>query len=411
MLERRVVITGMGVVSPIGNNICEFTKSLKEGKNGIDKITKFENPDVKVKVIGEVRNLNYADFIDKKEMRRLDDFSIYALIAAKEAMEDSKILDSSIDKNRFGVYVGSGIGGINSFIKNHLDSINKGVNRVSPFFIPSMISNMASGLISIKYDLRGPTLPIVTACATSTNSIGEAYRNIKDGYSDAIVTGGCEGAISELTVSGFSVLGALSKSDDKNNACIPFDEDRSGFVMSEGAGILILEEYESAKKRNAKIYAEIVGYGNTSDAYHITSPREDADGAIRSIREAIGEHSLDAEKLYYNAHGTSTLLNDSCETKALKEVFKEDAYKLSISSTKSMTGHMLGATGAVEVIASVIALTNGFIPPTINTKKTSMDCDLDYTLKKAKKKDIDYALSTSLGFGGHNASILLKKVL
>lgn len=406
---RRVVITGRGVLSPIGNDIKTFTKNLREGNHGIAPITKFDASGHKVKLAAEVQDLDAERVLTKQEMKRMDDFSIYALLAAQQAVDEAK-LDQVEDKENIGVYVGSGIGGMHVLLKNHEDYLNKGPNRVSPFFIPAMISNMATGLIAIRFGFGGPTSPIVTACATSTHTIGEAYRNIKDGYSDVILAGGTEASINGLAVAGFSVLQAVTKTEDPNRASIPFDKDRNGFVMGEGAGILVLEEYEHAKKRGAKIFGEILGFGNTCDAHHITAPDPSGRGAARAIREAIGDHAIDASCLYYNAHGTSTPMNDAIETLAIKEVFGEEAYDISISSTKSMTGHTLGAAGAIEALACVFALEEGYIPPTVGTKQTDEECDLDYTLGEGKAKDIEYALSTSLGFGGHNSCLLLKKV-
>lgn len=406
---RRVVVTGMGIVSPIGNSVEEFKESLLEGKNGIETITDFPTDSLKVKVSAKVKNFDPLSVVEKKDIRRYDTFTLYALKAAKEAVEDSGILDSSADRNRIGVYVGSGIGGINVFSDATETMRVKGPSRVSPFFIPSMISNMASGIIAMKFGLKGPTLPIVTACATSTNAIGEAYRNIKDGYSDAILAGGTEAAITPLTIAGFTNLTALSQEENPDRASVPFSKERTGFVMGEGAAVLLLEEYESAVKRGAHIYAEIAGYGNTCDAYHITAPDPEGEGAVRAMREALCE-GVDPEKLWYNAHGTSTKLNDLMETKAVKEVFGDKAYDINISSIKSMTGHMLGAAGACEAVASVLSVKDDFIPPTINYLTPDEELDLNYTPDNAVHKETDWSLSSSFGFGGHNAVILIKKV-
>ena len=338
-------------------------------------------------------------------------FTQYAVAASEQAVSDSRILESELDKSRFGVYIGSGIGGINTFVTEHNKLIEKGPERVSPFFIPMMIGNMATGTVSIRYGAMGPTLPVMTACATSTNTIGEAYRAIKHGYADAIIAGGAEATINEMSTVGFINCQALSASEDPNEGSIPFDARRGGFVMGEGAGIVILEEYERAVNRGAKIYGEVIGYGNTSDAYHITAPHPEGLGAINAIRLAKEEAGISGgDNVYINAHGTGTHLNDSMETKAIKEVFGEAAYKLHISSTKSMTGHMLGATGAVELIASALALKDKIVPPTINYVEKDPECDLDYTPNKAVKADIEYAMSSSLGFGGHNACVALKSI-
>ena len=408
----RVVVTGMGVISPVGNDIDTFWDSLKSGKCGIDKIQRFDASGLKVSLDAEVKEFEPKKYYDTvQEIRKSDLFMQYAMAAARQAVEQSGILESDIDKERFGVYIGSGIGGINTTIRETRKLDEKGPEMVSPFFVPMMISNMAAGAVSIKFGAKGPTLPIVTACATSTHTIGEAYRVIKHGYADAIIAGGSEASINELAMAGFINCQALNLSEDPSEGSIPFDKRRGGFVMGEGAGILIIEEYEHAKKRGAKIYAEVVGYGNTSDAYHITAPDPEGDGAVRAIQAAVKEAKVsDNDEIYFNAHGTGTHLNDAMETKAIKKVFGKKAYDIHISSTKSMTGHMMGATGAVEAIASVMALNEGIIPPTINYKEKDEECDLNYTVNKAENVDVDYAISTSLGFGGHNACIAFKKV-
>ena len=408
----RVVVTGMGVISPVGNDIDTFWDSLKSGKCGIDKIQRFDASGLKVSLDAEVKEFEPKKYYDTvQEIRKSDLFMQYAMAAARQAVEQSGILESELDKERFGVYIGSGIGGINTTIRETRKLDEKGPEMVSPFFVPMMISNMAAGAVSIKFGAKGPTLPIVTACATSTHTIGEAYRVIKHGYADAIIAGGSEASINELAMAGFINCQALNLSEDPSEGSIPFDKRRGGFVMGEGAGILILEEYEHAKKRGAKIYAEVVGYGNTSDAYHITAPDPEGDGAVRAIQAAVKEAKVsDNDEIYFNAHGTGTHLNDAMETKAIKKVFGKKAYDIHISSTKSMTGHMMGATGAVEAIASVMALNEGIIPPTINYKEKDEECDLNYTVNKAENVDVDYAISTSLGFGGHNACIAFKKV-
>lgn len=408
----RVVITGIGVISPVGNDAETFWENIKNGVCGIGKISRFDASNLSVSLDAEVKDFNPRDYFKAVvDIRRSDLFTQYAVAASEQAVSDSRILESELDKSRFGVYIGSGVGGINTFVTEHNKLIEKGPERVSPFFIPMMIGNMATGTVSIRYGAMGPTLPVMTACATSTNTIGEAYRAIKHGYADAIIAGGAEATINEMSTVGFINCQALSASEDPNEGSIPFDARRGGFVMGEGAGIVILEEYERAVNRGAKIYGEVIGYGNTSDAYHITAPHPEGLGAINAIRLAKEEAGISGgDNVYINAHGTGTHLNDSMETKAIKEVFGEAAYKLHISSTKSMTGHMLGATGAVELIASALALKDKIVPPTINYVEKDPECDLDYTPNKAVKADIEYAMSSSLGFGGHNACVALKSI-
>lgn len=408
----RVVVTGMGIISPIGNDIDTYWESLKNGVCGVDKIARFDASRLKVSLDAEVKDFNPKDHYETmQEIRKSDLFMQYAMAATNEAMEMSGLADSDIDKERLGVYIGTGIGGINTTIDTVKRNETKGPKFVSPFFIPMMIGNMAAGTVAIKYGAKGPTLPMMTACATSTNAIGEAYRAIKHGYADAIIAGGSEAAINEVAMAGFVNCQALCLSEDVETGSIPFDARRGGFVMGEGAGILILEEYEHAVKRNAPIYAEITGYGNTCDAYHVTAPDPEATGAIAAIKQAINESGITGdEEIYVNAHGTSTHLNDAMETKALKTVFGEKAYDLHVSSTKSMTGHMLGAAGAAEAIASILALQNGVVPPTINYKEKDEECDLDITPNVAVEADLEYAISTSLGFGGHNACVAMKRV-
>ena len=393
-------------------NAETFWENIKNGVCGIGKISRFDASNLSVSLDAEVKDFNPRDYFKAVvEIRRSDLFTQYAVAASEQAVSDSRILESELDKSRFGVYIGSGIGGINTFVTEHNKLIEKGPERVSPFFIPMMIGNMATGTVSIRYGAMGPTLPVMTACATSTNTIGEAYRAIKHGYADAIIAGGAEATINEMSTVGFINCQALSASDDPNEGSIPFDARRGGFVMGEGAGIVILEEYERAVNRGAKIYGEVIGYGNTSDAYHITAPHPEGLGAINAIRLAKEEAGISGgDNVYINAHGTGTHLNDSMETKAIKEVFGEAAYKLHISSTKSMTGHMLGATGAVELIAFALALKDKIVPPTINYVEKDPECDLDYTPNKAVKADIEYAMSSSLGFGGHNACVALKSI-
>ncbi|MBE5831760.1 MAG: beta-ketoacyl-[acyl-carrier-protein] synthase II [Butyrivibrio sp.] len=408
----RVVVTGVGVISPVGNDIETFWGNLKNGVCGVDKIGRFDASGLKVSLDAEVKGFEPKKYYDTvQEIRKSDLYMQYAMGAAKQAVEQSGILESDLDKERLGVYIGSGIGGINTTIRETQKLMEKGPDMVSPFFVPMMISNMAAGAVSIKFGAKGPTLPVVTACATSTHTIGEAYRAIKHGYADAIIAGGSEASINELAMAGFVNCQALNLAEDPNEGSIPFDKRRGGFVMGEGAGILVLEEYERAKKRGAKILAEVVGYGNTADAYHITAPDPEGSGAVRAIKNAANEAGIgDDDEIYINAHGTGTHLNDAMETKAIKAVFGKRAYDIHISSTKSMTGHMMGATGAVEAIASVLALSDGVVPPTINYKEKDEECDLDYTPNVAKEVDLKFALSTSLGFGGHNACIAFKKV-
>lgn len=407
---RRVVITGIGAVTPVGNDVKTFWNSLVNGVCGIDYITRFDTEDCKVKIAAELKNFDAADYVeDKSAIRKCDRFVIYAMAAAAQAMNDSDLRD--IKRERLGVYIGSGIGGMDTFVTETEKLLTKGPSRISPFFIPMMIGNMAAGKIAIQFGAEGPTLPAVTACATSSHTIGEAYRAIKHGYADAIIAGGSEATITKLAVAGFTNCKALSETNEPNASSLPFDKRREGFVMGEGAGILILEEYERAVSRGARIYAEICGYGNTCDAHHITAPHPEAKGAKEAIRLAVEEGEISTDKLYINAHGTGTPLNDSAETLAIKNALGNDAKTALISSTKSMTGHMLGAAGAVEGAAAVLALYHGIVPPTINYKVPDPECDLNYVPNKAVKADITAALSISLGFGGHNACIAFKKFI
>lgn len=404
---KRVVVTGIGVVSPIGNNVESFWESLKNGRCGIDYITRYDASNDRVKIAAEVKDFDPLRFMDMVEVRKTDPYALYAISAAEEAMNDSAISD--IDPCRLGVYVGSGIGGIGTTIRESNVLNTKGAKRVSPFLVPMMISNIAAGTIAIKHNARGVCLPIVTACATSTHSIGEAFRAIKHGYADAIITGGAEACIVPLAVVGFTNCMALSEKNEPIGSCIPFDKRRDGFVMGEGAGILVLEEYEHAVKRGAKIYCEISGYGNTCDAYHITAPHPEAVGASEAIKQALFEGGYGEESLYINAHGTSTPLNDKIETLAIKKAIGDNAYKAHISSTKSMTGHMIGAAGGVEAIVCILAMKYGIVPPTIGLEEPDEECDLNYTPCKAVNAHIDAALSISLGFGGHNGVIFMKR--
>jgi len=405
---KRVVVTGMGAITPVGNNIEEMWNSLKNGKSGIGLVTRYDPSLTKAKVVAEVKNFNPEEYIEKRDCRRMDLYTQYAMAAAAQAVADSKIM-GKVEPERFGVYVGSGVGGIETFYEQCKNMFND--KNISPFFIPMMISNIAAGNIAIKYKAQGPCLPVVTACSTSTHAIGEAYRLIRFGYADAVIAGGAEAALHPLAIKGFTSCKALTMSEDPENASIPFDKRRNGFVLGEGAGMLILEEYDHAVARGAEIYAEICGYGNTCDAHHVTAPDPEAAGAARCVRQALEEAEFDgdAEKLYINAHGTSTPMNDSTETKAFKAVLGEAAYKAHISSTKSMTGHMLGATGAVEAIAAIQALRTGIIPPTVGYKEPDPECDLNYTPNIAQEAELNMAISTTFGFGGHNACIAFRK--
>ena len=413
-MENRVVITGLGVVSPVGNNVTDFWNSLVEGKCGIDLIKGFEEYELPVSVAGQVKDFNpEADGLERNDIRRNDKFCIFALAAAAQAMTDSGLKSGeNIEPERLGVYIGSGIGGMETFVNETEKLLNEGVRRISPLFVPMMISNIASGNVAIKHNAQGVCLPVVTACATGTTAVGEAYRAIKHGYADAIIAGGAEASINPLAIGGFANSKALSRSEDPLKASIPFNANRNGFVMGEGAGVLILESLESAQKRGAKIYAEVVGYGNSCDAHHVTAPSPDGIPASRAIKQSLTEAGFDPEKdlLYINAHGTSTPLNDKTETAAIKLAMGEEAArKAIISSTKSMTGHMLGATGAVELIAATLTVKNGIVPPTIGLDEPDPECDLDYTPNFARKADITLAISNSLGFGGHNGCVAVRK--
>ena len=405
---RRVVITGIGAVTPVGNDIETMWDSLVNGKNGIDYIKSFDTEKLKVKVAAEVKDFDPTKYIEKKELRKTDLFCQYAIAAACQAVEDSGII-GTIEDEKLGVYVGSGTGGMHTFFTQCENMIAE--KKISPFFIPMMIGNMAAGLIAIRFSAKGPCLPVVTACATSTHAVGEAFHAIKNGYADAIITGGAEAAITPLAIAGFSSCMALSTRNDPNSSSIPFDKRRDGFVMGEGAGILVLEEYEHAVARGAKIYAEVAGYGNTCDAHHVTAPDPEAAGAARCVEIALKEAGItDDDTLYINAHGTSTPANDKTETVAFKRALGEKAYDAYISSTKSMTGHMLGATGAVEAIVAALAVKNGIVPPTIGLEEPDPECDLNYVPNKAVEAPLTAAASTTFGFGGHNACIALKKV-
>ena len=408
---KRVVITGLGAITPLGNNVNEFWKGIKDGKCGIDYITKFDTTDFKVKLAAEVKGYNAEDYFDRREAKRLDKFSQYAMIASREAWKDSGLDKEKENMERVGIVIGSGIGGIQTIETENQKCIEKGPDRVSPMYIPMGILNMATGNVAIDIGAKGESFAMVTACASGTHCIGEAYRMIKFGYQDVILAGGTEAGITPLGIAGFTNIKALTKSEDKTRASIPFDKERSGFVMGEGAGVLILEELEHAIKRGAKIYAEIVGYGATSDAYHITSPAPGGEGGARAMKLAMEEAGVAPEEItYINAHGTSTHLNDSFETQAIKTALGEEASKkVMVSSTKGHTGHLLGAAGGVEAIVCSKAIEESFVPATINYKVPDEECDLDIVPNEGRNKEIKYAMSNSLGFGGHNSSILLKK--
>lgn len=409
----RVVVTGLGAITPIGIGKDEYWESLIKGKSGVGYITRFDAEDFVTKIAAEVKDFNPEDFMDKREIRRTDRFTQYALAGTYLALEDGDIDLSIVNKDRVGVVIGSGIGGMETLEGEHTKLIEKGPKKVSPLFIPMMISNMAPGQISMKYGLKGPTMTITTACASGNHAIGEAFRMIQRGICDMIITGGCEAAITPLAIAGFNAMKALStRNEEPSKASRPFDKKRDGFVMGEGAGILVLEELNHALKRNATIYGEIVGYGASSDAYHITAPDPEAEGARKAMELALLDGNVSYKEVdYINAHGTSTYYNDKLETLAIKKAFKEHAYKLNISSTKSMTGHLLGGAASIEAIATILAIKEGIIPPTINYEDPDEECDLNYTPNKAVKRDIEYAMSNSLGFGGHNGTILFKKFI
>lgn len=407
---KRVVITGLGVLSPIGNDVETFWNNLKNGVSGIDIIKTIDTSNIEIKVAGELKEFDPAAYgIDASTIRRSDRFTQYAMIASQQAMEDSQL---TINPERLGVYIGSGIGGMDTFVNQCNKMYQDGPRWVAPLFIPMVISNIAAGNVAIMHNAQGPTLPIVTACATATHSIGEAYRAIKHGYADAIIAGGAEASIHPLAISGFANMKALSKSTDPHAASLPFDKRRQGFVLAEGAGMLILEEYEHAKARGAKIYGEICGYGNTCDAYHVTAPMPGGEAAARAMRLAAEEANLtDQDLIHINAHGTGTPLNDKVETAAIKAAFGEErARQILITSTKSMTGHGLGAAGGFEAIASVLALKDSIVSPTINLDDPDPECDLDYVPHTARKANITLALSNSLGFGGHNGTLAFRKI-
>ncbi|MDI6704205.1 MAG: beta-ketoacyl-ACP synthase II [bacterium] len=409
-MGRRVVITGIGVYSPIGIGKDRFLEALRKGENGVSFITLFDVSDYPVKIGAEVKDFNPLAYLDKKDVKRMDRFCQFALCAAYQAMEDSHIRLEVEDRDRIGVCVGSGIGGISTIEREHKILLEKGPRRVSPFLIPMLIIDIASGLIAIRFGVKGPNTACVTACASGAHAIGDAFEIIKRGDADLMIAGGVEAAITPLGFAGFCSAKALSLRNDPRSASRPFDLKRDGFVMGEGAGIVILEELNHARSRGAHIYAEIIGYGMSGDAYHITAPDPTGSGAYRAMKEAISSAGLKKEEVdYINAHGTSTRLNDKCETRAIKLVFGEHAYRIPISSTKSMIGHLLGAAGAVELIACCMMLEYRFIHPTINYEYFDPECDLDYVPNKRRDVEINIALSNSLGFGGHNASLIIKR--
>lgn len=413
MTKRRVVITGTGVISPIGNSTGEFWESLKAGRIGIDYLKGFEEFDLPTRIVGQVKGFDPMDHgLSRVEVRRNDPFSRFALAAAVEAMAGSGLVSGgNIRPERLGVYIGSGVGGLTTFVNQTKVLLEEGAFRVSPLFIPTMISNIGAGNVAIRFNAQGPCVNTVTACATGTNSLGEAYRAIASGTADAVISGGAEAGIHPLVIGGFASAKALSTAEDPARASIPFDARRSGFVLAEGAAVLVLEEYGHALARNAEILAEITGYAATCDAYHATAPSPDGKAASRAIRMALEESGYDAGKdsLYINAHGTGTILNDRSETVAIKQALGENACKVPVSSTKSMTGHMIAATGAAEAIACVMALREGILPPTVGLKERDPECDLDYVPNTARRADVDIALSNSLGFGGHNVCLVMRK--
>ena len=408
-MSRRVVITGLGAITPIGNSVDDFYAGIKEGRIGLDNISKFDTSDFRVKIAAEVKDFAPENYMDKKAARRMEPVCQYAVAAAGEAIKDSGLDIEKEDPFMVGCAISSGVGSLQLFEKEHTRQLEKGGDKVAPLFIPMFISNMAAGNVSITYGLKGKNINVVTACASGTNSVGEAFRTIRYGDADVMLAGGSEASITPMGIAGFSSLNALSVSEDKSRCSIPFDKDRNGFVMGEGAAILVLEELEHARKRGAKIYAEVVGYGCSADAYHITSPDETGEGAARAMLNACNDAGVSTDDIdYINAHGTSTHHNDLFETKAIKLTFGEHAYDIMINSTKSMIGHLLGAAGAIELVTCAKELEDGFVHATVGLKETEEEMDLDYC-KESRNADIQYALSNSFGFGGHNACVLLKK--
>ncbi len=409
-MKKRVVITGLGAVTPIGNDVSSMWQNMMKGTNGIGMITLFDTATSKVKVAAEIKQLDPSKYLDERSAAKLDRVIVLGIMAASEAYADAGLNANAVDPYRFGTFVTSGIGGLNSIWAESQVAISRGLDRVSPHFITNAIINLIGGNISMRFKAKGPNLPVVTACSASTNSIGEAFRYIRDGYLDVAFAGGSESSINALGIAGFAVMRALHSGDNPAKASMPFDKNRSGFVMGEGAGVLILEEYDHAKARGAKIYAELVGYASTSDAFHVTAPDETAEGISKCMELALKDANIQPKDIdYINAHGTSTPLNDRIETLGIKKVFGTHAYALNVSSTKGMTGHMLGATGAVESIACILALVNQTVPPTITTSELGTDCDLNYTLGKPVKRKVNYALNINLGFGGQNAALIFKR--
>lgn len=408
---RRVVVTGVGVISSVGNTARECWDNVSAGKSGIALIQRFDTTDYSVRIAGEVKNYDPLNYFDRKEARKYDPYIQFALIASEEAIKDSGLNLDRVNRERVGTYIGSGIGGISTIEANYRNLLERGPHRVSPFFLPAALANLATGNVSMRFGLQGPNFANVTACAASTHSIGDSFKLIQRGDAEVMVAGGSEYPITPLGIAGFSVMKAVSaRNDEPERASRPFDKDRDGFVTAEGSGIVVLEDLEHAVKRGARIYAEVVGYGYTSDAYHVTAPDPECGGTSRTMAMAIKDAQITPEDVdYINAHGTSTPLNDKTETMAIKKVFGESAYNVNISSTKSMTGHMLGATGAVEAIFSICAIRNSFIPPTVNYETKDEDCDLNYTPNVGVSRDIRYALSNSFGFGGTNGSLIFKK--
>lgn len=408
--NKRVVITGMGALSPIGNDAQTNWENALKGVNGIDTITRVDTEEYNVHLAGELKDFNIEDHISKKDARRMDRFTQYAVVAARQAVEDANLTINDDNANRIGVWIGSGIGGMETFEVAHTILKNKGPRRVSPFFVPMLIPDMATGQVSIDLGAKGPNGSTVTACATGTNSIGEAFKIIQRGAADTMITGGTEAPITHMALAGFSASRALSTNDDKETACRPFQEGRDGFIMGEGAGILVIESLESAQTRGAQIYAEIVGYGSTGDAYHITAPAPEGEGGSRAMQAALDDAGIEAKDIQYlNAHGTSTPVGDLYEIKAIKNTFGDAAKNLKISSTKSMTGHLLGATGGIEAIFSALSIRDSKVAPTIHADSPDPECDLDIVPNEAQDLEIEYAMSNSLGFGGHNAVLVFKK--
>ncbi|EAC6873359.1 beta-ketoacyl-ACP synthase II [Listeria monocytogenes] len=411
MDKRRVVVTGIGAVTPIGNDAETSWENAKKGVNGVAKMTRLNPDDFPVKIAAELKDFDVEKYLEKKEARKMDRFTHYAIASAEMAVQDSGLVIDDSNANRVGVWIGSGIGGMETFETQYEIFLNRGHRRVSPFFVPMMIPDMGSGQVSIRFGAKGINSTTVTACATATNSIGDAFKVIERGDADAMITGGAEAPITKMSLAGFTANKALSLNPDPETACRPFDKDRDGFIIGEGAGIVILEEYEHAKARGAKIYAEIVGYGATGDAYHITAPAPNGEGAARAMKMAIDDAGLTPDKVdYINAHGTSTPYNDEYETQAIKTVFGDHAKKLAISSTKSMTGHTLGASGGIEAIFALLSIRDNIIAPTIHLKNQDEVCDLDYVPNEARETNVNVAISNSFGFGGHNATLVFKRI-